>query len=73
MTRTDSFIFAIKKMLEEQREYIDSFEVKNLQINVTFNREGTASGFVMPKVEQTVVGCFEGYARRNGYVFAGSS
>jgi hypothetical protein len=69
MTRTDAFLFAIKKTLERQREYIDRHEVKSIQLVISLNRNGEASVTLSPRTEDTVVGCYEGHARVTRHEF----
>jgi len=69
MTRTDAFLFAIKKALEEHRGYIDRCEVKSLQLTVVLSSEGKAKVDLSQRTESTVVGCFEGNGRMEKYAF----
>lgn len=69
MTRTDAFLFAIKKALEEHRGYIDRSEIKSLQVTVILNSEGRARVDLSPRTETTVIGCFEGNGRTEKYAF----
>lgn len=70
MTRTDAFLFAVKKVVEQQRVFIDSCDVRSLQITVSLNREGVANVNLTHRTEDTVVGCYEGNGRLTKYVFS---
>lgn len=69
MTRTDAFLFAIKKVIEGKRSYIDSFDVRNIQLNITISKDGVANAVISQRSEETVVGCLEGTARIDRYSF----
>lgn len=70
MTRTDAFLFAVKKVVEQQRTFIDSCDVRSLQITVSLNREGVANVNLTHRTEDTVVGCYEGNGRLKKYLFS---
>ena len=69
MTRCDAFLFAIKKVMEQQRPFIDSCEVKSIQVTVSINKEGVANVNVSHRTEDTVVGCHQGNSRFDKYAF----
>lgn len=69
MTRTDAFLFAIKKAVEAQRGYIDGCEVKSLQVTVVLSSEGKAKVDLTPRTESLVSGCFDGNGRMEKYAF----
>lgn len=70
MTRTDAFSFAIKKVLEAKREFIDGAAVKSLQITVSLNKDGQANINMTHRTEDTVIGCFDGVRRLTRYDFS---
>lgn len=70
MTRTDAFLFAVKKVLDGQRGLIDSCEVRSIQITVALNRDGQANVHITHRTEDTVVGCFDGAKRLERYDFS---
>lgn len=70
MTRTDAFLFAIRKTMERQRSYIDQHEVRSIQLIISLNQKGEASVTLSPRTEDTVVGCYEGNARVSRYEFS---
>lgn len=70
MTRTDAFAFAIKKVLEGKRAFIDAADVKSLQITVSLNKDGQANINMTHRTEDTVIGCFEGVRRLTRYDFS---
>lgn len=69
MTRADAFLFAIKKVLEGKRAFIDSCDVKSIQLTVSINSEGKASVNMTHRTEDTVIGCFDGVQRIERYNF----
>lgn len=69
MTRTDAFLFAVKKVVEQQRHFIDSCDVKSLQITVSLNRDGQANVNITHRTEETVVGCYQGNGRWDKHIF----
>ena len=69
MTRTDAFLFAVKKVVEQQRSFIDGADVKSLQITVSLNRDGQANVNMTHRTEETVIGCFDGIKRMDRYNF----
>jgi hypothetical protein len=70
MTRTDAFLFAMKKVIEGKRTYIDSFDVRNIQINITISKDGIANAVVSQRSEETVVGCLDGVRKVDRYSFS---
>lgn len=69
MTRTDAFMFALKKVLEQHRTYIDGQEVRSIQLTISLNRDGDANVVVSPRTEDTIVGCYEGHSRIEKFSF----
>ncbi len=69
MTRTDAFLFAVKKVIESRRAYIDQFGVQNIQLTIALNKAGDASVMISERAEDVVVGCFEGNGRVSKYSF----
>lgn len=69
MTRTDAFLFAVKKIIEQQRAFIDSCDVKSIQVTVAINGEGKANVNISHRTESTVVGCYDGNGRVDRYVW----
>ena len=69
MTRTDAFLFAMKKVIEGKRTYIDHFDVRNIQLNITISKDGVANAVISQRSEETVVGCLEGISRIDKYSF----
>lgn len=69
MTRTDAFLFAIKKVLTAHRTYIDGAEVRSIQLTVSLNSEGKANVTISPRTEDVVMDCYDGHARSERYVF----
>lgn len=70
LTRTDAFLFALKKVIEQHRAYIDSSEVRSLQLTIALNREGQANVTVSPKAEHTVIDCYDGPKRHDRFIFS---
>lgn len=68
-TRTDAFLFAMEKVIESKRSYIDHFDVRNIQINITISKEGVANAVISQRSEETVVGCLDGVSRLDRYSF----
>ncbi len=69
MTRTDAFLYAVKKVVERQRAYIDSVDVRSIQIHITLDHNGKANVVMTPRTEETVIGCYEGNTRVDRYQF----
>lgn len=69
MTRTDAFLFAIKKIVDQQRAFIDGYDVRSMQITVSLNRDGQANVNITHRTEETVIGCFDGNKRMDRYNF----
>jgi hypothetical protein len=69
MTRTDAFLFAIKRAMEKRRAHMDVTNVQSLQIGITLSRDGQANVTIQTKEEYTVVDCFEGTARVDRFMF----
>lgn len=69
MTRTDAFLFAIKKIVDQQRAFIDGYDVRSMQITVSLNRDGQANVNITHRTEETVLGCFDGNKRMDRYNF----
>lgn len=70
MTRSDAFLFAIKKMMEQHRAYIDSHDVRSMQLTISINKAGDAHVVISPRSEDTVMGCFDGAKRLDRYDFS---
>lgn len=70
MTRTDAFLFAVKKVLDQQRNFIDSCDVKSIQVTVSLNRDGQANVKISHITEDTVMGCYEGTKRHDRFLFS---
>lgn len=70
MTKTDAFLFAIRKMLDQQRQFIDTCDVKSIQLTVALNRDGQANVVMNQRTEDVVLGCFQGNSRNDRYAFA---
>lgn len=70
MTRTDAFLFAISKVMEQQRQFIDACDVKSIQVIVSMGREGQANVNISHRTEDTVVGCYEGTKRHDRFKFS---
>ena len=69
MTRADAFLFAIKKVLDSKRNFIDACDVRSIQLTISLNREGQANVHMTHRTEDTVVGCFDGIKRLDRYNF----
>lgn len=69
MTRTDAFLFAVKKIVETRRPYIDKFDVRTIQLTVSLSKDGNASVVINEKSEDIVIGCFDGNSRVSKYSF----
>ncbi len=69
MTKTDAFLFAIQKMLDQQRQFIDACDVKSIQLTVALNRDGQANVVMNQRTEDVVLGCFQGNSRNDRYAF----
>ena len=69
MTKTDALIFACKKVLSDRRAYLDTHDVKSIQLTVTLNSKGDAHVLMNERSEATVIDCFEGHARVGKYEF----
>ncbi len=70
MTRTDAFAFAIKKVMESKRNFIDTCDVRSIQITVSLNKDGQANVNMTHRTEDTVIGCYEGVRRMDKYSFS---
>lgn len=70
MTRSDAFLFAIRKVIEQQRNFIDACDVKSIQVIVALNSEGKANVNISHRTEDTVVGCYNGNGRYDKYLFS---
>ena len=70
MTRTDAFLFAIKKVVEQRRAFIDACDVRSIQLTVSLNRDGQANVNISHRTEDTVVGCYQGNGRYDSYNFS---
>lgn len=70
MTRTDAFTFAIKKVMEGKRNFIDTCDVKSIQITVSLNKDGQANVNMTHRTEDTVIGCYDGVRRLDKYAFS---
>lgn len=69
MTRADAFLFAIKKVIDEQRALIDGHDVRSIQVTVSLGNEGKANVHISHRTEHTVVGCYDGIRRHDRYEF----
>lgn len=69
MTRADAFLFAIKKVMEGKRAFIDSCDVRSIQLTVSINKDGQANVNMTHRTEDTVIGCFDGVKRLERYNF----
>lgn len=70
MTRTDAFLFAIRKVLDGKRSMIDACEVRSIQITVALSKDGQANVNMTHRTEETVIGCFDGVKRLERYDFS---
>lgn len=70
MTRTDAFLFAVKKVMEQQRTFIDACDVKSIQMTVALDREGKASVNISHRTEDTIMGCYDGIKRHDRFSFS---
>lgn len=69
LSRTEAFLFAIKKSLEARKD-IDGTDVNHMQIIVSMNREGHANVSISCRTETVVSHCLQGYARHDRYDFS---
>jgi len=70
MTRTDAFLFAVKKVLEKRRAYVDSGDVKSLQLTFSMHANGSINVVVDMRAEDVVRDCYDGYGRMDRYDFS---
>lgn len=69
MTRTDAFVKAAKIVIESRKGYIDSFDVRSIQLTITLDKEGRASVVINQRSEDVVMGCLEGPSRISRFDF----
>lgn len=70
MTRTDAFLFAVKKVMDQQRTFIDGCDVKSIQVTVSLNRDGQANVNISHRTEDTITGCYDGVKRHDRFSFS---
>lgn len=71
-SRTDAMIYACKKVLSDHRQFLDTHNVRDVQLTITMNAQGEAHVTTSHRTETMVIGCFEGQARLERYQFNGS-
>ena len=62
-------MFALKKVLEQHRTYIDGQEVRSIQLTISLSKDGNANVVVSPRTEDTIMGCYDGHSRIEKFSF----
>lgn len=69
MTRTDAFLYAIKKHLEKNRAALDLSDFNKIELAISLNREGNAHVVMLAQVDGMVMGCLDGNSRVDRFSF----
>lgn len=59
LSRTDAMIYACKKVLSDHRQFLDTHNVRDVQLTITMNAKGVAHVTTSHRTETIVVDCFE--------------